>query len=227
MIITIGYLYYDLMNLYGDVGNIHVLKYHLEKQGIKVNVKRLSIDDEIDFKKLDLVYIGSSTEDNRVITLKHLLKYKDDIKEAIINGKFFLVTGQALAMFGNNIDEKDGLGIFDFKTNIVDTREVKEVITNAKFIKNDIYGFLNNSDNICYDDCEHLFDDEGILYNNFYGTKMIGPLLVRNPMFTEYFIKKLIKSKYKDFKFKRFDFSLDNKAYKEYIEFKKNKRDIK
>ncbi len=227
MTITIGYLYYDLMNLYGDIGNIHVLKYHLEKQGIKVNIKRLSIDDEINFKRIDLVYIGSSTEDNRFIALNHLLKYKDDIKDAIKMGKFFLITGQALAMFGNNIDDEKALGIFDFNTNISNDREVKEVVTNTKFVKDFIYGFLNNSDNISYNNCEYLFDNEGILDNNFYGTKMIGPLLVRNPMFTEYFIKKLIKSKYKDFKFKRFDFALDIKAYNEYIEFKRTKRDIK
>ena len=41
MEITIGHLYYDLMNLYGESGNIKVLTYQLEKQNIKVNVKKL------------------------------------------------------------------------------------------------------------------------------------------------------------------------------------------
>ena len=36
---TIGYLYYDLLNLYGDSGNMKTLLYHLEEQGIKVTVK--------------------------------------------------------------------------------------------------------------------------------------------------------------------------------------------
>ena len=43
MKISIGYLYYDLLNLYGDSGNIKTLKYHLEEQGIKVDIKNISI----------------------------------------------------------------------------------------------------------------------------------------------------------------------------------------
>ena len=44
MKITIGYLYYDLLNLYGDSGNIKTLKYHLEEQGINVEIKNLTIN---------------------------------------------------------------------------------------------------------------------------------------------------------------------------------------
>ena len=43
MEITIGHLYYDLMNLYGEIGNIKVLTYHLKNQGIKVNIKNFLI----------------------------------------------------------------------------------------------------------------------------------------------------------------------------------------
>lgn len=64
MEITIGHLYYDLMNLYGEIGNIKVLTYHLKNQGIKVNIKNLSIDDDINFDELDLIYIGSGTNNN-------------------------------------------------------------------------------------------------------------------------------------------------------------------
>ena len=40
MKITIGYLYYDLLNLYGDTGNIKTLNYHLKEQGIDVESKK-------------------------------------------------------------------------------------------------------------------------------------------------------------------------------------------
>ena len=58
MKLVIGHLYYDLMNLYGENGNIKVLEYQLKNQGINVEVKKLSLDDKIDFDKLDLIYIG-------------------------------------------------------------------------------------------------------------------------------------------------------------------------
>ena len=83
MKINILCLYYDLMNLYGDTGNIRVLKYHLDDLKIKYNIDYLSIDDKLDFSKYDLVLIGASTEENRAICLKHLIKYKKDIDKAI------------------------------------------------------------------------------------------------------------------------------------------------
>ena len=97
MKLVIGHLYYDLMNLYGENGNIKVLEYHLKNQGIKVEVKKLSLDDKIDFENLDLIYIGCGTEKNRNIVLKDLLKYKKEIKEYFKENKFFLVTGNALS----------------------------------------------------------------------------------------------------------------------------------
>ncbi len=221
MKIIIGYLYYDMMNLYGDSGNINVLEYHLKNQGINYEIKKLTNLDNIDFNKLDMIYIGSSTEENRKLCLEHLIKYKDDIKEFINSNKFILSTGNSLYMFGKN-----GLNIFDFNV-IEKNRIVKEVTTKCNFCKNDIYGFINTSDHITYGNVNNLFTNEGIIYNNFYGTYMIGPLLVRNYEFTTNFIKKLILSKDKNFKFKKFNFNLDKKAYNEYIEFKKNKIHIR
>lgn len=221
MKIIIGYLYYDMMNLYGDSGNINVLEYHLKNQGINYEIKKLTNLDNIDFNKLDMIYIGSSTEENRKLCLEHLLKYKDDIKEFINSNKFILSTGNSLYMFGKN-----GLNIFDFNV-IEKNRIVKEVTTKCNFCKNDIYGFINTSDHITYGNVNNLFTNEGIIHNNFYGTYMVGPLLVRNYEFTTNFIKKLILSKDKNFKFKRFNFNLDKKAYNEYIEFKKNKIHIR
>ena len=47
------HLYYDLMNLYGEYGNVAVLAKHLEDQGEKVIVDKLTIGDKIDFTDYD------------------------------------------------------------------------------------------------------------------------------------------------------------------------------
>ena len=83
MEINILHLYYDLLNLYGENGNIKALKKHLEEQNIKVNIEFLTLNDKIDFKKYDFVYIGSGTEKNLNLALKDLIKYKKSIKEYI------------------------------------------------------------------------------------------------------------------------------------------------
>ena len=88
MNIKVAHLYYDLMNLYGESGNVKALKMQLEGQGIKTTIKFLTIDDDLNFKDYDIVYIGSGTENNQKIVLNHLLKYKKDIEDAIEKGVY-------------------------------------------------------------------------------------------------------------------------------------------
>ena len=221
MKINILCLYYDLMNLYGDTGNIKVLKYHLEELGIKYNIDYKSIDDKLDFTKYDLTLIGASTEENRFICLKHLLKYQKDIISSINNNKFFLITGNAISMFGKSLYNKKALNVFDFETKKSKERISEEVILENN-ICSPIYGFMNHQD-IIKNNKNHLFNEEGIKYKNFYGTQVLGPILSRNPEFLEYFLKELIKSKDKNFKLKKLNTDLNKKAYDEFIEFKKTK----
>ena len=96
MIINICYLYYDLLNLYGEIGNIKALTKCFETQKIKVNVDRLSINDNIDFNKYDLIYIGCGTENNLLIALNDLLRYKKEINEYIESNKFIIATGNSI-----------------------------------------------------------------------------------------------------------------------------------
>ena len=61
MEIKIAHLYYDLMNLYGENGNIKALKKQLEHQGISTKILFLTIDDTLNFDEYDVVYIGAGT----------------------------------------------------------------------------------------------------------------------------------------------------------------------
>lgn len=223
MEITIGHLYYDLMNLYGEIGNIKVLTYHLKNQGIKVNIKNLSIDDDINFDELDLIYIGSGTNNNQLLVLNDILKYKEDIHKYYNDNKFFLITGNAIELFGEQIIDIDnnvheGLKLFDYYTKENKKRIVNEVYIPSLFTKENILGFNNHFGSIYKDNIK--LDNKFIFNNNFYGTYTLG-LLPRNPSFTKYFIKQLI-IKNKKFKIKDFNFKLDKKAYTDFIAFKSN-----
>jgi len=85
--IKIAHLYYDIMNLYGENGNVRFLKKKFEDQGIKADVYFLSMEDEIDFKEYDFYYIGAGTDNNKKIVLNNLIKYPDKIKDAIYSFK--------------------------------------------------------------------------------------------------------------------------------------------
>ena len=196
--IKIAHLYYDLMNYYGEQGNVLALKTAIEYAGFKVNVKTLSVDDEIDFEKYDIFYMGTGTKRNQEIVRKDILKYKDKI-ENVIDKKMFIMTGNSYELFGKKIDDKKCLGIFNFESKTTD-RIVGEQVFKSDIIKQTIIGFQNRfSSNNIKDD--YLFEVikgtgndseskvEGIHKNNFFGTYLLGPILIRNPYFKDALLK--------------------------------------
>ena len=208
----IAYLYYDFLNLYGESGNIKIIDNVLKSNKIKHEILYLSLDDELDFDSYDLVYIGSGTEENQKIALKHLMNYQEDIKKYIENNKFMLVTGNSVDMFGEKIiadEEYDGLGVFDY-TITRGKRKMEEVYLDSEITKHKILGFINNNSYI--DEINFpLFKEEGVKYNNFYATYILGPILVRNPDFIKYFLNSLTGKKLK------YDLKLETKSYNEFV----------
>ena len=217
MRITIGYLYYDLLNLNGENGNIKILKNQLEKQGIQVEVVLITTTNIIEPEKYDLLYMGGGTENNLKIAEKHFIKYQVAIKKAIENHKFFLVTGNALDLFGN-----DGIKFFNFIT-LKSKKYIKEVAFESKFLAKPLVGLLNQETDIIR--VEHPFfidSDEGVHYNNFFGTKLFGPLFAKNPYFLEYFMKQLILYKNQFTTLKPLEFKYEEMAYLNYQRLTKN-----
>lgn len=239
MKIVIAYLYYDLLNLYGESGNIKMIKEQLKKQEIDFDIKMLSTQDKLEFNKYDLIIMSAGTENNQKIVLKHLIRYRKDIKKAIKNNKFFLITGNAIDLFGRfivdlNNQKHKTLNIFDYIVKENNKRIVNDSLFLNKESNEYIIGFQNQSrtlKNNKYPMFEVIkglgssetSSEEGIHYKNFYGTYLIGPLLVRNPKFTLEFLKKLIKSINPKFEFKEFDFNFENEAYDSYFNLHYNK----
>lgn len=196
--IKIAHLYYDLMNYYGEQGNVLALKTAIEYAGFKVNVKTLSVDDEIDFEKYDIFYMGMGTKRNQEIVRKDILKYKDKI-ENVIDKKMFIMTGNSYELFGKKIDDKKCLGVFNFESKTTD-RIVGEQVFKSDIIKETIIGFQNrfSSNNIKDDYLLEVIKGtgndseskvEGIHKNNFFGTYLLGPILIRNPYFKDALLK--------------------------------------
>lgn len=120
--LKILYLYPDILDLYGDIGNIKVLKYRLEQRGIKAIIDNYSIDDEKpDFKSYDIIFAGGGADNEQQILSKDLVKYKEDIKEAKNSGVFLLLICGAYQLFGKYYKGVEGnvipgLEIFDYYT---------------------------------------------------------------------------------------------------------------
>ncbi len=229
MKIKIAHLYYDLMNLYGENGNVRALDASIRKQGIDVKIDYLTIDDKIDFKKYDIFYIGSGSERNQLIVLEDILKYKSDIDKAIKSGKIFIATGNSYELFGKYIMDVDNkkyncLSIFNYTAKRINFRISEEEIYKTDLINEKIIGFENRSciikniDNYLFEvikgtGYEPNVNIEGFHKYNFYGTYLVGPLLIRNPYLTDYILKTLINN---------YKVNEDNIEYKAYHEYLKN-----
>lgn len=218
MTINILHLYYDLMNLYGEIGNIKALTHTLRSLNIKVCVDTLSIHDNIDFKKYDFIYIGCGTEDNLDLVKKDIIKYKNQIKEYIDSNKFILSTGSSIELFANNC-----LDVCNYRVERTEKRLVGDVVVKTDIIKDKIIGFINTSttiketDNSKFQVLEGKIENAFVNYKNFYGTLLLGPILARNPSFHKYIVTNLLKNKYPKCKLGTLDFKIDIKAYNRYM----------
>ena len=105
-IIKIAHLYYDIMNLYGESGNILALTEALKRQGARYSVSNVTKGDKIDYSKFYIFYIGCGTDANQMLVLKDILRYKTEIKK-IFKKKVFIATGNSYELFGKKIN--DGL----------------------------------------------------------------------------------------------------------------------
>lgn len=229
MTINIAHLYYDILNLYGESGNIKAMKKYLENNNIKVNIKFITLNEEIDLTNIDILYIGCGTENNQDLVLKHITKYKKEIKEFIDNNKYVLATGNSIELFGKKIDSKKALEIFDYSSKKTDFRIVDEALFKCNLTNSYILGFQNQGSVIKDIKENNLFEVikgtgsfpksifEGFNYKNFYGTYLIGPLLVRNPSLLSYLLNKIIKEKDENFKIKKNILEIDEKAFKNFM----------
>lgn len=218
---NIGYIYYDLLNLYGDDGNIKALKQRLTNQGVKVNIDYISLGDTINFNDYDIVYFGSSTDDNLLIALEYLKPYKNDIKRYINNNKFLLSTGNSIELFGKYIQKGDNkieaLDILNYYTEYNENRTVNDINYNCTIHNKNIIGFENHRGHIISKEKNFLYKGDnkyGVVYNNFIGTYLIGPLLIRNPFFLEDYIKRILNKE----DVKEDNYYLEIEAYKKAVE---------
>ena len=56
--VKIAHLYGNLMNTYGDNGNVLMLKYVAEKLGARVEVDIVSLEDDFDKDSYDIILFG-------------------------------------------------------------------------------------------------------------------------------------------------------------------------
>ena len=151
MELTICHLYPDLLNVYGDVGNVLILKHRASLRGIDVNIVNSSLNDTLDKDNIDIIFFGGGQDYEQSIVSNDLNTIKkDDIKEYIEDGKVFLAICGGYQLLGKyytapNGEKINGLGILNIYTEGGDTRFIGNTeIYNESFDETYV-GFENHS----------------------------------------------------------------------------------
>lgn len=199
-------LYPEVALLYGDRGNVDLLKHCLpnaEFVSTGFNEKPAFVD-----RAVDLVLMGPSGEKDQLRIIESLKPYVDALKSCIDRGTHFLLTGNALDAFGMYIldDHKkrhEALGLFDFyATQDLWHRYNGYVL--GTFNGFDLVGHKSQFSMLHGDNAKNAFFEvnrgiginpdskfEGIHVNNLYATAMIGPILALNPKFTRHLLMEM------------------------------------
>lgn len=222
MKLIIGWLYPDLMSTYGDRGNILALKYRLEKRGIAVEVRNISLKENGSLlMSVDLIFMGGAQDRQQEIVNRNLQKEKgkylekqieNEIPSLFVCGAYQFLGNYYLAADGTKIK---GLGLFDFYTinpglkakRLIGNIVVEPLITSLKDKK--VIGFENHGGRTYLVDKKMAFakvikgfgnngEDltEGFRYKNIIGTYLHGPILPKNYFLTDYLIKLSLEKKY-------------------------------
>lgn len=201
---TIEVLYPELCNLYGDQANIT----YLAKCVPDATIYRTHNRETPRFatEHVDLIYLGAMTESKQELALSRLLPHREKLWELIEGGTFVLATNNAVELFSKDILDGErtipALGYFNYsaKRDLLN-RHNSMFLGTFEGIK--IVG--NKSQySFSYGQAEHPFIQvtggcgmnrnsavEGIHYKNFFGTYLLGPFLVLNPLFTQYLLRQM------------------------------------
>lgn len=212
MKLTIGHLYPDLLNLYGDRGNIQCLMKRCQWRGIEAETISFELNDRIDFSGLDIVLLGGGSDREQMIVCEKLKEIQKDFKKYVeSNGVVIAICGgyQLLGKYYKTDQGMiNGLDLVDMYTEQGDGRLIDNIVLKSELFDMPIVGFENHGGRTCIKENQPLgkvlsgagndgvSGYEGVIYKNVIGTYLHGPLLPKNPQICDYLIQKALERKY-------------------------------
>lgn len=212
MKLTIGHLYPELLNLYGDRGNIQCMMKRSLWRGIEAETIAFGLEDSIDFSKLDIVLLGGGSDREQRIVCSRLRDIRENFHHYAEDGGSVLAVCGGYQLLGHYYkteeDTLEGLSLVDLYTEQGSPRLIDNIVLENPDFSLPIVGFENHGgrtyigDNkpfgkVVYGHGNNGEDgQEGVLYKNVVGTYLHGPLLPKNPHICDYLISNALERKY-------------------------------
>ena len=232
MNLKILWMYHDLMDLYGDKGNIQVLKTRCERRGIDCQVDVCTIGDGLDVSGYDLIFMGGGADFEQNLIYQDLLSRREALQKALDDGAAFLLICGGYQLFGQYYKDQDGkivdgLGFFDYYTESSDRdhRCIGNIAVQAA-MDGEVFqavGFENHggqTKNVATPFARVLkghgntYDGgyEGFVTDQVLATYMHGSLLPKNPRVADLVLKRALRRRHGQVELEPLDDTLEKKA---------------
>jgi len=215
--LSLAHLYPELLNIYGDFGNVLTIKNRCEWRNIEVEITQINIGDKIDPEKFDFYFIGGGQDKQQIEVARELQLQKDNLHASMNSGAVFLGICGGYQLFGNYYQPHNGarlmgIGLLDAYTLAGERRFIGNVTAKTDFtMPRTLVGFENHS-GLTYIKGEtkplatveigagNNGEDktEGARFKNVFGTYLHGSFLPKNPHFADFLIKLALEKRYKD-----------------------------
>lgn len=215
--LTLVHLYPELMNVYGDRGNIITLQRRCAWRGIELAVQPVSIGDRLTPEQCDLVFFGGGQDREQAVISPDVVAEKGaPIREAVADGAVVLAVCGGYQLLGHTYTTVDGrelpgVGVFDVRSVPGSRRHIGNIVveTTLDGQRRTLVGFENHSgQTFLGPGCRPLGrvlqgggnngqdGTEGAIVGNAYGCYLHGSLLPKNPWFADQLILKAMRRRF-------------------------------
>lgn len=217
--LKIVHIFPDLLNLYGDGGNVICLKKRCEWRNIPVEVVELNQNDSVDLSSADIIFMGGGPDREQRLASKRLLAMKEELGSYIEDSGVLLAICGGFQILGHKWllgdEEVEGLGVVDMETRRPSAeaeRLIENIILRSELCEMPVVGYENHAGRTFLGESIKPFGkvisntghgnndidkQDGVLYKNVVGTYLHGPLLGKNPQVADVLIQRALDTKAK------------------------------
>lgn len=209
--LTLVHLYPEVLNLYGDSGNVAAIRKRCEWRGIPVKVKQVALGEDPQFDTADIVLLGGGSDREQQLVAKELQRIAPQFTAYVQNHGVLLAICGGYQLLGHTYEQPDnvleGLSIIDMITRGKPGRIVGNVAVYSPEFKEPLVGFENHAGRTVLSEGVQSLGQtarissgnndqdltEGARIRNVIGTYLHGPLLPKNPELADWLIVQALK----------------------------------
>jgi CobQ-like glutamine amidotransferase family enzyme len=217
LVLRIGHLYPQLMSVAADRGNLFAIVKRCKWRGIKTAIDQIFVRQTPDFTQYDLILFHGGADREMEVASRDIQAKAASLREAAEAGTVFLAVCAGYQLLGHYYKpfegpELQGVGILDLYTEGGGTRFMTHMALECEFPETGrqvLVGYENHSGRTYLGPRARPLGKvlagwgnngkdghEGAMYNNVFGTYLHGPVLPKNPWFTDLLIRRALERRY-------------------------------